>query len=155
MKRVFLHILMGLVHLGFILFCVALLFGCNKNPKGLSVESDSFEKKSGVGLVVKKNYVVLYNKSTFQYVYNIKRKSIRIQSDDHSEYVNATFTDYPKDIPQINDIVNVEIVYKDSVSDPEVRLILSMLILKQESGKFWLWNEEEKVGLIIDRELII
>ena len=116
-------------------------------------KSDGFDVTKDI--ISEYNSINIIESSGYFTVYNIKRKSVRIQSDDHSEYVHATFTDYPKDIPQINDIVNVEIVYKDSVSDPEVRLILSMLILKQESGKFWLWNEEEKVGLIIDRELII
>ncbi len=134
-----------------LVFAFMFIFGCNKKAGGLSVESDNFEKKSAVGLVIKKNYVVFFNKSTSQYVYNLKKKSIRIQSDDHSEYVNVTFKDYPnKGVLQVNDVVNVEILYKKGFLSPEKIVVAPMLVLKEEKRKLWLWSEVEKTGLIID-----
>lgn len=154
MKGIFLNIRRILLSGVSAVVMLLLLLGCNKTPGGLSFESHNFEKKSAVGLVIKRKYVVLYNKSTFQYVYNRNRKSIRIQSDNHSEYVHAIFKGYPKDAPQVDDIVNVEIVYKERSFALETKLILSMLVLKEENSKLWLWNEEEKVGLIVDWKML-
>lgn len=139
------------LHFAPALLLALIIFSCNKNPKGLSIQSDNFEKKSSAGLVIKKNYVVRFNKVGFQYVYNIKRGCIRIQADDQSVYVNAIFKDYPKKEFQVQDIVNVDLIFKSGPSASETRMILSMIVLKRDGEKFWLWNEEQKVGLIIDR----
>lgn len=140
-------------HLVYALLLCLLPYGCNKSPKGLSVESDNFEKRSAVGLVINKNYVIQFNKTSSQYVYNIKRRSVRIQTDDQSKYVNALFIDYPGVEPQVGDAVMVEIIYRDRASGPETRLVAAMLVLKREGGKCWLWNEEKKIGLVLDKEL--
>lgn len=129
------------------------LCSCNGEPKGLSAESDSFEKRDAVGLVKGKNYLLLFNKTDSQFVYNFKRKYIRFQADDQTCYVNAFFRDYPKDLVEINDVLMVELTYKERSAVQEKKLTLPMILLKQQEQMYWLWNEEEKMGLIVDYEL--
>lgn len=136
-----------------LMLLVISIAGCNEKTHGLSVESDNFEKKSAVGLVKGKNYLMQFNKESSQYVYNFKRKCIRFQTDDQSRYVNAYFRDYPKDLVKINDVIIVELIYRESKSATETRLFLPMVLLKQEDKRYWLWSEEEKLGLIVDYEL--
>ena len=127
------------------------LYGCNKRPDGISVECHSFAGRNVIGLVKGKNYIVSFKKERCQYVYNKKRISIRFQDDEQNSYVSVQLETLEGVKPAVvNEVVNVELVYRVSVHDDECREILPMTLLKEEDEICWLWNEEKKIGVIAD-----
>lgn len=131
-----------------LLLCIPLC-SCNKSAKGISVEADRFIEFEKEGLVKKRGYEFAYNDYDCQYVYNKNRKYVRLQRDDQSAYINVTSYELFSSPLEVGEFVDIELVYRLSASAGDNRESLSMLVLQAEDGKIWLWNETQKLGLIL------
>ena len=138
-------------HIG-LLVCIALaslLFSCNDYIEGLSEEGNKFLENNTQGLVIGKNYKFKYKESNCQKVLNIHRKYIRLQKDDQSAYIHIEAAAVPSNSSMENDERPITLKYKtDKDSEPIIQSI-SMEILKHTDTQIWLWNDEFKIGLIL------
>ncbi len=132
------------------LFVAILLFyGCNKDPKGLSIESDNFEELSREGLVYNKNYLYSFNDVNSQRIVNRMRRTLLLQLDNQAAYVNVKFVKPFNGLPVKGEEMYVLVKYKTSGAISENEVSMTMLVLKTEEEKVWLWCEERKMGLIL------
>ncbi len=128
---------------------IAVLCGCNKNPKGLSLESDRFEELDKEGLVIGKHYKFSYIEQNCQKVINKKRRIIHLQTDTQSSYMRVNLDKIPSAAPAPEDEVYFTIAYKSQGDATENVISMGMIVLKTEEGKIWAWNEDNKTGVII------
>lgn len=150
---------------GFVLRCTLALFfvaatmavSCPEpdppEPPGPNVETKSEERKQlesayVEGLYLKGVCVLSFDFSSFQRAVNPVRKNYRIQCDDQSRYLNIRYGDL---LPQrMDDEVECEIHYKLGMEE-STTLIVKLVVLKATDEYLWLWNEFQKVGLIVQR----
>lgn len=127
----------------------AVIYSCKESFSSLSIEAEDFVEFTTPGLVDDGKYVFEYDWWDSQRVVNMQRKTMRYQKDDQSAFVHAEFSAFPFETYYTQDVMEVKILYwKDSAVT--LSKIVSMVVLKEEEMKFWLWNEEGKTGLIID-----
>lgn len=139
------------VLLPLLIICHILIFcGCNKGGDGVSDYYDRFAKKNAVGLVKDRNYIISYNKERGQYVYNRRRWSVRFQGDNQEYYVNVKLLDFSGNRPQEGDQIYNSIIYRTSEHSEEKELSMPMVVVKVKDIRYWLWNEENRTGVIVD-----
>ncbi len=138
------------VAMGICLLCCFLFCSCNKSSKKISIEADHFIELEKEGLVKRHGYEFIYNDQECQHVYNKKRKYMRLQRDDMSAYINVTSQELFAGVPSVGDFVDIELAYSTSASVEENRKSYSMLVLQVKAKCVWMWNEEEKLGLILN-----
>jgi hypothetical protein len=85
-----------------------------------------------------------FDSTDCQIVRNESRKMIRLQKDDQSQIVNATFSTMHFNFEQI---VNIKIAYV-SPSYSSIYNIEAYLVQMQD-GLYWLWDSDKKIGLIV------
>lgn len=136
--------------IGIYFLCCFLFFGCNKSSKIISIEAEHFIELEKEGLIKRHGYEFIYNHQKCQHVYNKERKYIRLQRDDMSAYINVTSQELFAGVPFVGDFVDIELAYSTSASAEENRKSCSMLVLQVKKKCVWLWNEEEKLGLILN-----
>lgn len=129
--------------------CILLLYACNENEKGISIEADRFVARNDLGMVQRNGYGLKYDQNTCQIVTNEARKMVRIQTDNQSAYVNMKFAVLPFDLTDLQMPVDVTLTYSFSPLTSATTVTLSMLILKVQNKQVWLWNEEQKTGIIV------
>ncbi|MBR5101034.1 MAG: hypothetical protein IKX34_07015 [Bacteroidales bacterium] len=113
-----------------------------------SEERKQLESAYVEGLYLKGKCALAYDLATFQRAANPKRRNYRIQSDDQSRYLNVFYSDV---LPQqVDDEVECEIHYKLGESE-STTLIVKLVVLKATDEYLWLWNEFQKVGIIVQR----
>ena len=113
-----------------------------------SEERKQLESAYVEGLYLKGKCALAYDLATFQRAANPKRRNYRIQSDDQSRYLNVFYNDV---LPQqVDDEVECEIHYKLGESE-STTLIVKLVVLKATDEYLWLWNEFQKVGMIVQR----
>ena len=113
-----------------------------------SEERKQLESAYVEGLYLKGKCALAYDLATFQRAANPKRRNYRIQSDDQSRYLNVFYNDV---LPQqVDDEVECEIHYKLGESE-STTLIVKLVVLKATDEYLWLWNEFQKVGIIVQR----
>lgn len=137
------------VVVGCCLLCCFLFCGCNKSSNKISIEADHFIELEKEGLVKSHGYEFVYNDQECQHVYNKKRKYMRLQRDDMSAYINITSLELFAGVPSVGNFIDIELAYSTSASLEENRKSYSMLVLQVKEKCVWLWNEEEKLGLIL------
>ncbi|MBR0223964.1 MAG: hypothetical protein IJL93_06800 [Bacteroidales bacterium] len=113
-----------------------------------SAERKQLESAYVEGLYLKGDCVLSYDGAVFQRAVNPIRRNYRIQRDDQSHYLNIRYNDM---LPQrVDDEVECEIHYK--LADGEsTTLIVKLVVLKTTDEYLWLWNEFQKVGMIVQR----
>ncbi len=122
-------------------------------PPDPPVETKSEERKQlesayVEGLYLKGVCVLSYDLDLFQRAANPLRRNYRIQTDDQSRYLNVF---YSEAIPQqAGDEVECEIHYK-LAAEESTTLIVKLVVLKATDEYLWLWNEFQKVGMIVQR----
>ena len=113
-----------------------------------SEERKQLESAYVEGLYMKGNCVLSFDWTTFQRAVNPVRRNYRIQSDDQSRYLNIRYIDA---IPQhAGDEVECEIHYRLAAGE-STTLIVKLIVLKTTVDYLWLWNEFQKVGMIVQR----
>ena len=113
-----------------------------------SEERKQLESAYVEGLYLKGSCALAYDLATFQRAANPIRRNYRIQSDDQSRYLNVFYSDA---LPQqVDDEVECEIHYKLGAGE-STTLIVKLVVLKATDEYLWLWNEFQKVGMIVQR----
>lgn len=127
------------------LVCAAFV-SCIKDDFVKSGSSDmkAFLKKKEYGLVGYDRYQFKYSDNDCQLCVNKRGRYMRMQNDTQSSYVHVVFAANPT-VADKN--VQVEIRYRWE-GDENVRSV-TMVNVKASDDKIWLWNEENRTGLII------
>lgn len=113
-----------------------------------SAERKSFETSVAEGLYLKGGSVLLYEDGSFQRAVNAGRKTYRIQRDDQTEYLHIAYSD---NVPSSVKDEAVCTVYYNIGGGGETMLIVKFVTVHAENGKLWLWNELQKVGVIVPK----
>ena len=113
-----------------------------------SKERIDFEAAVAEGLYLKGQSLVTYDITAFQRAANPVRRTYRIQSDDQSKYLHIFYTEA---LPSgQGDEVECEIHYGLAAGE-STTLIVKLVVVKQTDEYQWLWNEFQKVGLMVQR----
>ena len=113
-----------------------------------SDERKQLESAYVEGLYLKGTCVLPFDWAGFQRAVNPVRRNYRIQSDDQSRYLNVRYNDA---IPQqVGDEVECQIHYRLAAGE-STTLIVKLVVLKTTDEYLWLWNEFQKVGMIVQR----
>lgn len=113
-----------------------------------SAERRQLESAYTEGLYLKGTCVLGFNLASFQRAANPLRKVYRIQSDDQKLYLHIV---YGGDIPSAEgDDAQCEIHYRLAAGE-STTLIVRMEVVKATEEYLWLWNEFQKVGVIVQR----
>ena len=113
-----------------------------------SAERKQLESAYVEGLYLKGACVLAFDLATFQRAANPVRRNYRIQSDDQTRYLNVFYSEaIPK---QVDDEVECEIHSKLEAGE-STTLIVKLVVLKATDEYLWLWNEFQKVGMIVQR----
>jgi len=122
-------------------------------PEPVPVDTKSPERKQLEAAYVEGFYhkgacVLAYDRATFQRAANPKRRSYRIQSDDQTRYLHVSYNDQ---LPAaVGDEVECEIHYRLAAGE-STTLIVKLIVVKASDDYLWLWNEFQKVGLLVQR----
>lgn len=110
----------------------------------------AFEKVSVEGYYHEGGCLLRYDETSFQRAVNASRRSVRIQADDQSRYMHLVFTDR---IPEkVGDETVCRITFTPEGSE-EVTLIVKLMTVRIDDTSFWLWNELQTIGILIDIDL--
>ena len=113
-----------------------------------SAERKQLEAAYVEGLYLKGSCALAFDLSLFQRAVNPVRRTYRIQSDDQTRYLNVF---YGENVPsKEGDEVECEIHYRLEAAE-STTLIVKLVVVKTTDEYLWLWNEFQKVGLIIQR----
>lgn len=94
-------------------------------------------------LLQKETYGIYADDDIHQYAYNTGRHTFRIQNTAQDRYLTCELDT----TPTASSTVNVRVKTQGISSFPSREL--QMLVLKRADGKAWLWNEENRTGLVI------
>ena len=113
-----------------------------------SAERQQLEAAYVEGLYLKGSCVLPFDLASFQRAVSLQRKTYRIQSDDQTLYLHVRYTE---DIPvAVEDEVECEIHYRLAAGE-STTLIVKLVVVKATAEYLWLWNEFQKVGMIVHR----
>ena len=113
-----------------------------------SVERKQLEAAYVEGFYLKGRCMLPFDLVAFQRATNPVRKTYRIQSDDQSRYLNIR---YNGTVPSaVDDEVECEIHYSLAAGE-STTLIVKLVVVKASEEYLWLWNEFQKVGVIVHR----
>jgi hypothetical protein len=142
MIRAAYHIKYSILTALFFIACIS-FSACNKTPS-YDGQLSSFMANNSVGLYSMERASFRFDSTDCQIVRNESRKMIRLQKDDQSQIVNATFSTMHFNFEQI---VNIKIAYV-SPSYSSIYNIEAYLVQMQD-GLYWLWDSDKKIGLIV------
>ena len=122
--------------------------GPEPTPDTKSEERKQLEAAYVEGLYLKGACALAFDLATFQRAANPIQQNYRIQSDDQTRYLNVR---YQNAVPrQENDEVECEIHYRLAAGE-STTLIVKLVVVKATDEYLWLWNEFQKVGIIVQR----
>ena len=122
--------------------------GPEPTPDTKSEERKQLEAAYVEGLYLKGACALAFDLATFQRAANPIQQNYRIQSDDQTRYLNVR---YQNAVPrQENDEVECEIHYRLDAGE-STTLIVKLVVVKATDEYLWLWNEFQKVGIIVQR----
>ncbi|MBQ1753459.1 MAG: hypothetical protein II002_00825 [Bacteroidales bacterium] len=122
--------------------------GPEPTPDTKSEERKQLEAAYVEGLYLKGACALAFDLATFQRAANPMQQNYRIQSDDQTRYLNVR---YQNAVPrQENDEVECEIHYRLDAGE-STTLIVKLVVVKATDEYLWLWNEFQKVGIIVQR----
>ena len=127
-----------------LLFITCISFSaCNKTPS-YDGQLSSFMANNVVGLYSMERSSFRYDSTDCQIVRNEFRKMIRMQKDDQSQLVNATFSTMYFGFEQP---VNIKIAYVSPSYTSSFNM--EAYLVQMQDGLYWLWDSDKKIGLII------
>ena len=122
-------------------------------PAPVEVDTKSPERKQLEGAHIegldrKGTCVRPFDLASFQRAGSVGRKTYRIQSDDQTRYLHVS---YDGAIPSaVGDEAECEIHYRLAAGE-STTLIVKLIVVKASDEYIWLWNEFQKVGLLVQR----
>ena len=127
-----------------ILIAASTLCCCSKSEHGVISGIEEFMERSDSGLYGHGGFLFRYDQENCQLSINLKRKQIRMQSDDQTDYINMHFLQFPS--PSLE---SVDIVLTYKVGNEEITSNCNMEIVKYSTNKIWLWDTKGHHGIII------
>ena len=122
--------------------CAALLLGGCKTGMFQSADAVFAEQSSVVGLYIEGRQAFVYDAELHQTAQG--NASFRLQTDDQSTYLNLLFDPIPtSDAPTV--WVSVASRGIKGLTDQAYEFKR----IEERDGKMWLWNNANKIGLII------
>ena len=133
-RTVFLAILASLV-----------LLGCNRNrePEGIA-NMDDFMAKKEAGLFGYGGFLFKYNPQDCQISVNVKRHQVRLQNDSQTNWLQVHLTKFPS---SKGETIELELRYMSG--GDEIVNRTAMETVKTAEGKFWLWDHQNNMGIIL------
>lgn len=127
------------------LICIAA--SCkNEDIQENNAGADAFMKEETPGLYRNNENILVYDKDIYQYAFNTARHTFMIQNNAQNRYLRCCLDGTPTtDSP-----VNVEITTKGISNFDDTGL--TMQVLKEENGKYWLYDSQSNTGIIIIQE---
>lgn len=111
-----------------------------------SEERKQFESGAVEGMYRNGTCVLPFSDSEFQKSVSRSRLSYRIQSDNQEKYMHM---DFVKVFPaRLDDGVECTVRYNLGDNSPTV-LVIKFIVVKVSDGYLYLWNEIQKVGVIL------
>ena len=113
-----------------------------------SPERQQLEASYTEGLYLKGAIALAYNQEMYQRAASRDRGTYRIQSDDQTRYLHVRYTE---SIPSAEgEEVECELRYRLAAGE-QTTLIVKLIVVKATEEYLWLWNEFQKVGMIVQR----
>lgn len=109
-----------------------------------SLEKQLFLEETRVGCYKNGGEYMVYSPKVHQISYNFKRNNIRFQTDNQSEFYNLKMESMPR-AEGVNILGEVSVGSRGEINDFTFVFECS----KIENRQIWLWNKENKIGVII------
>lgn len=122
----------------------AILAGCGKDSPKRPLVLDDFIRKEECGLVGYGGYLFKYSQEDCQLSINARRKQVRMQNDDQTDYVQVVFSRMPGKGDFSSD---VHLWYK--LGADEITSVGKMDIVRFSDSKVWLWDNGRNIGVIL------
>lgn len=113
-----------------------------------SAERKSFEKSIEEGLYLKGVAELLYDADNCQKAVSGQRRTYRIQSDNQMRFCHVQFSDIVPSSEGSECVCTVNYRIEDG---EETTLIVKLTVISVADDRIWLWNETQKVGLVIQK----
>ena len=105
----------------------------------------AFLASEDLGLTIAGKAVFSYDPLTCQAAFNRERRQFRLSTDTMSDYVIAVLSEIPAEKGQ-----NLSADLRWTTErDIRTKKVSAFKVVKLESGKVWLWNNAEKIGLCV------
>ncbi|MDD2242448.1 MAG: hypothetical protein PHW85_04260 [Bacteroidales bacterium] len=127
-----------------LLFITCISFSACNKTLSYDGQLSSFMANNAVGLYSMERSSFRYDSTDCQIVRNEFRKMIRMQKDDQSQLVNATFSTMYFGFEQP---VNIKIAYVSPSYTSSFNM--EAYLVQMQDGLYWLWDSNKKIGLII------
>lgn len=105
-----------------------------------------FVSNPDVHIEMNGNTILRYDEVTCQMGFNRDRRQFRMSTDSMSDYFSITMNMIP--------VIEGETIKGDLVwttdRDVVTRKNIALEVVKTEDDKFWLWNEQERIALVIE-----
>lgn len=128
-----------------ILFAAAIILlvtGCSR--KDSMGEADFVSRTSGISLTVNGKEIMKYAAREHQIAYNASLHQFRLSDDTLNNYFVLTLERIPENT---GEVVSGELVY--TTDDDILKLKADFSVSKISNGKIWLWNNQDKIGIVV------
>ena len=105
----------------------------------------AFLASEDLGLTIAGKALFSFDPLTCQASFNRGRRQFRLSTDTMSDYVVATLSEVPSEKGQT---VSADLRWTTE-RDIRTKKVSAFKVVKIESGKVWLWNKGEKIGLCL------
>lgn len=105
-----------------------------------------FVSDSNVHLEMNGVTMLQYDEATCQMGFNRERRQFRMCTDSMSDYFSITMNMIPT---AQDEKIKGDLVWTTS-RDVMSRKNIVLEVVKTEDDKFWLWNEQERIALVIE-----
>ena len=104
-------------------------------------------QQDDVSLVVRGSVILHYDGNTCQMAYNAKKSEYRVMDDGMAHYF---ILKCDSDLSDLEQVLTAELRYT-TLTDIKVEKGLTFSIVKVEpsTGKFWLWCQSRKIGIVV------
>ena len=118
---------------------------CRKDEDSSGVANlDEFISKQEAGLFGYGGFLFKYTPLECQISINIKRQQIRLQNDSQTNWLHVHFSRFPK---MEGESIELELRYR--AGGDEIVNHTAMETVRAEKGKYWLWDSENNMGIIV------
>ncbi len=122
-----------------------LFFSCRKNDgPSRTANLESFLAKQEAGLFGYGGFLFKYTPEDCQISINVKRNMIRLQNDSQTNWMHVHLANYPS---YKGETIELELRYM--AGGDEIVSLTAMEVAKAENDRFWLWDAENNMGIIL------
>lgn len=127
------------------IFLAVALSSCRKSEENANISSvESFLLKEETGLFGYGGFLFKYTEQECQLSINAKRKEIRLQNDNQTNWLHIQLAKFPS---QVQEEIGVEFIYMSG--GDEITHSAAMKILKRTERLYWMWDGKQNLGIIL------